>query len=207
LTLNLLWLAATVAQAALLAAYWRGTRWRYRWWCIALVPGIVFSPVIAALPSPSVAQYSTWVAYQIIRAVLNFVAVWELRDALTADASAKRFGTRLGLLFAAGVFAYRFLGSTAMPHRAVLAAIQGLSAVFFCTLLAVVVWRRAHVWPLAYPDGRHVALVMALVFIDAVSSRKTEELRLACVTAVQTLGAVGIIRRGKASPPSPVAAT
>lgn len=184
-----LWLLALAAQACLLAAY-RQHR-IFPWWMWSLVPGIVFSPIIYALPADSWPRWWAYVAYQVIRSVLTIAAVLEARDAMTTDAQTKRFATKLGLIIAAGWCGYRVLTTPGTLCNAVLIAAGGISATLFGVMLAVIVWQRVVSWPLRWPASVHLPLLLALMLATVERSR----FMLGCVAVAQAIAAAVLWKR------------
>lgn len=185
---DLLWLTAVLAQLFLLLGYLKHRM--FLWWAASLLPGIVFSPIIAALPDGSWAKWNSYVVYQVIRSVLTIAAVLEARDAMTSDESTKRFARNLGVVVALAWAGYRFFTTPGGLCDVVLTAVGSISAALFGTMLAVLVWKRVVDWPLKWPASVHLPLLLLLMAATIGRSRFT----LWCVAAIQAVAATMLLK-------------
>ncbi len=197
-----LWLLATIAQAALLAAYWRAKlHRRFPWWCAALAAGAIGNVVLMCAGPRNRTPYALiWTAHQAL--------MWFLRIVAAREAANGEVSVRAGFWLAAPVAAIAFFAPMATakwnPLTGIRSAIASISLVlFFIVGMAV----RNTPRPFRYPFSPHSGIVMLsflpeirqpLVILGLVTPMAGNYIGMGGLTLVCLLGAVALlIRRGR----------
>ena len=163
--LNALWLAATLAQAALLAAYWRAGLWRKWPWFVALYGFLIAGSGILALAGPRNGARYGWTFFALTLALQFFRVMAALEAINGTNGYAKRHGIRDGLLASAVFIGLSMLGGKWTLLKLLRSGTQTIATVFFCVLGAAVVVPMRDTGRAAVVS-RHAGILLAILALD-----------------------------------------